>query len=64
MALYSPEDRNLILSVRPGIVDRASIEFKDESEILGMTLALDPEAAYRKCVPPRKLAHYSADVRG
>ena len=43
VALYSPEDRDLVLSVRPGITDRASVEFKDESEILGA--ASDPEGA-------------------
>jgi lipopolysaccharide/colanic/teichoic acid biosynthesis glycosyltransferase len=61
VALYSSEDRNLILSVRPGITDRASVEFKDESEILGE--ALDPEAAYRTDILPRKLAYYRAYVR-
>jgi lipopolysaccharide/colanic/teichoic acid biosynthesis glycosyltransferase len=62
VALYSPEDRNLILSVRPGITDRASIEFKDESEILGA--ALDPDATYRAEILPRKLAYYRAYVQG
>ncbi len=61
VALYSPEDRNLVLSVRPGITDRASVEFKDESEILGQ--AHDPEAAYRTDILPRKLAYYRAYVR-
>ena len=58
VALYSSEDRELVLSVRPGITDRASIEFKDESEILGK--ALDPEAAYRSEILPAKLAYYRA----
>ena len=62
VALYSPEDRDLVLSVRPGITDRASIEFKDESQILGE--GLDPEAAYRTDILPRKLAYYRAYVRG
>jgi len=61
VALYSPEDRILVLSVRPGITDLASIEFKDENEILGA--APDPEAAYRTDVLPRKLAYYRAYVR-
>jgi lipopolysaccharide/colanic/teichoic acid biosynthesis glycosyltransferase len=61
VALYSPEDRNLVLSVRPGITDRASVEFKDESAILGQ--ARDPEAAYRSDILPRKLAYYRAYVR-
>lgn len=38
VALHSPEDCNLILSVRPGITDLASVEFKDECEILGAAL--------------------------
>lgn len=59
--LYSPEDRDLVLSVRPGITDRASIEFKDESSILGA--ARDPEAAYRTEILPIKLAYYRAYVR-
>jgi lipopolysaccharide/colanic/teichoic acid biosynthesis glycosyltransferase len=61
VALYSPEDRKLILSVRPGITDRASVEFKDESRILGE--AVDPEAVYRTDLLPRKLAYYRAYVR-
>jgi lipopolysaccharide/colanic/teichoic acid biosynthesis glycosyltransferase len=61
VALYSPEDRKLILSVRPGITDRASIEFKDESKVLGE--ALDPEVAYRTDLLPRKLAYCRAYVR-
>jgi lipopolysaccharide/colanic/teichoic acid biosynthesis glycosyltransferase len=61
VALYSPEDRDLVLSVRPGITDWASVEFKDESEILGA--ASDPEAAYRTDILPRKLAYYRAYVR-
>ena len=35
VALHSPEDCNLLPSVRPGITDRASVEFKDESETRG-----------------------------
>jgi len=62
VALYSPEDRELVLSVRPGITDRASIEYKEESETLGK--ALDPEAAYRTDILPRKLAYYRAYAQG
>lgn len=61
VALYAPEDRDLVLSVRPGITDWASVEFKDESQILGK--ARDPEAAYRTDILPRKLAYYRAYVR-
>jgi hypothetical protein len=40
VALHSPEDCNLVPSVRPGITDRASVEFKDESETRGAVLLL------------------------
>ena len=62
VALYSSQDRDLVLSVRPGITDRASIEYKDESRILGE--ASDPEFAYRTVILPRKLAYYRAYVQG
>lgn len=52
-----PEDvRDLVLSVRPGITDRASIEFKDENEILGR--ATEPNKAYIEEVLPIKLGFY------
>jgi lipopolysaccharide/colanic/teichoic acid biosynthesis glycosyltransferase len=52
-----PSDvRDLILSVRPGITDRASIEFKSENEILGK--ADDPHQAYIDEVLPIKLGYY------
>jgi lipopolysaccharide/colanic/teichoic acid biosynthesis glycosyltransferase len=54
---YFPADvRDIVLSVRPGITDRASIEFKDENEILGR--AADPNQAYLKEVLPIKLGYY------
>ncbi len=46
----------MVLSVRPGITDRASIEFKDENEILGR--AADPHMAYVQEVLPIKLHYY------
>lgn len=52
-----PEDvRDLVLSVRPGITDHASIEFKDENLILGR--ATDPQKAYIAEILPIKLAYY------
>jgi lipopolysaccharide/colanic/teichoic acid biosynthesis glycosyltransferase len=57
-----PEDRDLLLSVRPGITDRKSIRSKGEGEILGK--ALDPESAYCMDVLPRKLAYYRVYVQG
>jgi lipopolysaccharide/colanic/teichoic acid biosynthesis glycosyltransferase len=42
-----------ILTVRPGMTDFASLEFYDESELLG--LAADPETHYVATILPRKL---------
>lgn len=56
VACYPTDVRELVLSVRPGITDRASIEFKDENEILGR--ANDPHRAYLEDVLPIKLGYY------
>lgn len=56
VACYPEEVRAVVLSVRPGITDRASIEFKDENEILSR--AVDPHAAYVNEVLPVKLRYY------
>lgn len=56
VACYPADVRDVVLSVRPGITDRASIEFKDENEILGR--ALDPHVAYVEEVLPIKLRYY------
>ena len=56
VACYPADVRDLVLSVRPGITDRASIEFKDENEILGR--AVDPHTAYVQEVLPIKLRYY------
>lgn len=56
VACYPAHIRELVLSVRPGITDRASIEFKDENEILGR--ALEPNSAYVNEVLPVKLQYY------
>lgn len=53
VALYPEELRRKVLSVRPGITDLASIEFRDESRLLAH--AMDPEQAYVNEVLPRKL---------
>lgn len=52
VALYTPEQRT-VLSVRPGITDLASIEFRSESDLLEG--AGDPEALYVSEIMPRKL---------
>jgi lipopolysaccharide/colanic/teichoic acid biosynthesis glycosyltransferase len=54
VAGYPEEVRRQILSVRPGITDPASIEFRDESALLAMTP--DPERMYVEEILPRKLA--------
>lgn len=56
VACYPAGVRDVVLSVRPGITDRASIEFKDENEILGR--AVDPHVAYVQEVLPIKLRFY------
>jgi lipopolysaccharide/colanic/teichoic acid biosynthesis glycosyltransferase len=54
VAQYPAELREKLLSVRPGITDVASIEYRDESSVLAQ--AADPEHAYVHEVLPRKLA--------
>lgn len=61
VACYPADLREVVLSVRPGITDRASIEFKDENEILGR--AADPHNAYLNEVLPIKLSFYVEYVR-
>jgi lipopolysaccharide/colanic/teichoic acid biosynthesis glycosyltransferase len=56
LVYYPAKVRDLVLSVRPGITDRASIEFKDENLILGR--ASDPDKAYVEEVLPIKLKYY------
>jgi lipopolysaccharide/colanic/teichoic acid biosynthesis glycosyltransferase len=56
VAYYPDCIRDIVLSVRPGITDRASIEYKDENKILG--LADDPHRAYVEEVLPVKLTYY------
>ena len=61
VALYPPELRDLILSVRPGITDEASVEFADEGKLLGA--AEDPEHCYVTQILPRKLELYARYAR-
>ena len=56
IACYTAQQKAIVLSVRPGITDNASIEFRDENEILGK--ANDPEKAYIEEVLPIKINHY------
>ena len=59
---YSDDEKHDVLSVKPGITDNASIEFRDESELLASSK--DPEAAYINEVLPKKIALYRKYVRG
>ena len=47
------EDYDVILQVRPGITDLASIKYHDEAAILGQ--AANPEEEYVRCVLPEKI---------
>jgi lipopolysaccharide/colanic/teichoic acid biosynthesis glycosyltransferase len=60
VACYPADVRDVVLSVRPGITDRASIEYKDENEVLGR--AADPHYAYVNEVLPIKLRYCVAYV--
>ena len=61
VALYPPETRELVLSVRPGITDLASIAYRDENLLLAT--ADDPEAFYVEVVLPAKLEYGIQYVR-
>ncbi len=56
VAHYPAHLREEVLSVRPGITDKASIEFKDEAAILGASD--DPMRAYIDEILPIKLHYY------
>ena len=50
------EKWEIVLSVKPGITDNASIEFRNEEELLSQSP--DPEKTYRNLILPRKLDLY------
>jgi lipopolysaccharide/colanic/teichoic acid biosynthesis glycosyltransferase len=58
---YSDDEKYDVLSVKPGITDNASIEFRDENELLASFK--DPEAAYINEVLPKKIVLYRKYVR-
>ncbi|MDD3530338.1 MAG: sugar transferase [Gallionellaceae bacterium] len=62
VALYPDDVRRIVQSVRPGITDLASIEFKAENDILGH--AKDPHRAYVEEILPIKLRYYVDYVQG
>ena len=58
--LYPEAAKKKTFSVRPGMTDNASIEFRNESTIL--SCAADPEREYIEKILPTKLAMYSSYV--
>lgn len=60
VAHYPDGVRDLVLSVRPGITDSASIEFSNENEMLEG--AADPEREYIENILPIKLEYYQKYV--
>lgn len=61
VAIYPPATKERVLSVRPGITDLASIEYRDENRLLGASA--DPERVYVDVVMPAKLALCEKYVR-
>ena len=61
VAQYPADVREVVLSVRPGITDLASIEFRDESALLARSS--DPERTYVEQILPAKLRHAQEYVR-
>jgi lipopolysaccharide/colanic/teichoic acid biosynthesis glycosyltransferase len=51
-----PDEYERILSVRPGLTDFATLEFRHEEELLGRSS--DPEDAYQREVLPAKIRLY------
>jgi lipopolysaccharide/colanic/teichoic acid biosynthesis glycosyltransferase len=52
VSLYTEDQKN-ILKISPGITDYASIEYKDENDILA--LSENPEKTYIEEIMPRKI---------
>ncbi|MBS0444558.1 MAG: sugar transferase [Proteobacteria bacterium] len=61
VARYPAALRDVVLSVRPGITDPASIAFRDEAELLAR--AADPEREYVELILPQKLEHAARYAR-
>jgi lipopolysaccharide/colanic/teichoic acid biosynthesis glycosyltransferase len=54
---YPSDIRDIVLSVKPGITDWASIKYKDEAQLLGASN--EPESTYIQEVLPIKLRFYT-----
>lgn len=59
--MYPAELRKLVLSVKPGITDRASLEFREENDLLAS--AFDPEKEYVEKILPIKQKYYVRYVK-
>ena len=57
---YPDNIKKIVLSVSPGITDRASIEYKDENKILANSV--DPIKDYQEKILPIKLGYYKEYV--
>ena len=53
---YSDVDKNIIFSVKPGITDKASIEFRNENEMIANAINVD--RVYLEKILPIKLVYY------
>jgi lipopolysaccharide/colanic/teichoic acid biosynthesis glycosyltransferase len=60
VALYPEAAKQLIFTVKPGITDLASIEFRDENQLLAASE--NPERDYIEKILPRKIDYYSQYV--
>ena len=58
---YSDDEKQDVLSVEPGITDNASIEFRDENDLLASSK--DSESTYINEVLPKKIALYRKYVK-
>lgn len=61
VAMWSEHDRRVVLSVRPGITDPATLQLRREEEILAAQP--DPEGYYRDVLLPEKVRLYREYVQ-
>jgi lipopolysaccharide/colanic/teichoic acid biosynthesis glycosyltransferase len=57
---YTEEEKKIIYSVRPGITDYASLEFKEENSLLSNSMNFD--AVYINTILPIKIKYYKEYV--
>ena len=61
VALYPPDIRDVVLSLRPGVTDPASLAYRDEATLLAASE--QPERTYMEVILPVKLRHAVAYQR-